>query len=95
MELIRNGFFILKQGGGHYEYEEESATAISDLITVKNHIKELYDQRKAEGRDYQIEDFNNFAEYEQFYKDEDSWTYPRPGEMGLSKDILNYRVITP
>ncbi len=77
----------------YYEYEEESATSINDLITVKNHIKELYDQRKAEGRDYSIDAFNNFAEYEQFYKDEDSWTYPRPGEMGLSRDILNYRVI--
>ena len=77
----------------YYQLEDESQNAIKDLITIKEHVKELYDQRKADGRDLTLENFNSFKEYEQFYKDEDSWIYPRPGEMGLSKDILNFRVI--
>ena len=76
-----------------YELDEASSTNTADLMEIKTHIKESYDARVASGTEKNYEDFESFADFEKYYKDADHWVFPRPGEIGLSREMLEFRVI--
>lgn len=76
----------------YYELDDSSTATLSDLEDIKAHIKSAFDLRVANGTEKNYEDFETFAEYENYYKDADSWIYPHEGEIGLSKEMLEFRV---
>ena len=76
----------------YYEVDDNKDAAKEDLAEIKKHIKNYYDIRKSLGGDKKIEDFASFEEYEEYYQKADNWIFPVQGEMGLSQEMLSFRV---
>lgn len=76
----------------YYEFDDSRDQTISDLVDIKTHVQELYEERKLNGEEKKLSDFNTFEEYEEYYKNADGWIFQREGEIGLSKDMLEFRI---
>ena len=74
------------------ELDEESSTTLENLAEIKTHIRDGYKSRVENGTEKTREDFETFEEYETYYKDADHWVFPRSGEIGLSREMLEFRV---